>query len=198
MSTENQRSWARSTRSAGAGAAAGPARRTTSTSRRERPAADLAVRSSRPAGSGRDGTRFGGACRDPRPRGRGRPGGQGGGTGQLAGSPRPAAGEDGRRPRQRLCLGARRARPRGGRQPRRRRRDRASEGGAAAGCRSGRVARPARAAAPLPDRVGCGPRGRLRDRFRARGRGGSRSARPTCARKPARSRRGSTGRGGGS
>ena len=79
----------------------------------ERPAADLAVRSSRPAGPGRDRTRFGGACRDRRPRGRGRPGGQGGGTRQPCGSPRPAAGEDGRRPRQRPRLGARRARPRG-------------------------------------------------------------------------------------
>ena len=50
----------------------------------------------------------------------------------------------------------------------------------------------------LPDRVGCRSRGRVRDRAALRESPGSRSASPTSARRPARSRRGSTGRAAGS
>ena len=66
-----------------------------------------------------------------------------------------------------------------------------------------KVARPggrpgARPPGPLPDRVRRRPRGRVRDRRAPRESRGSRSASPTSAPRPARSRRGSTGRGAGS
>ena len=65
--------------------------------------------------------------------------------------------------------------------------------------------RPARRTCPaialpgaLPDRVGRRSRGRVRDRAALRESPGSRSASPTSARRPARSKRGSTGRAAGS
>ena len=123
----------------------------------ERPAAHLALRPRRPPRPGREGDRLGGARGDRRPRGRRRARREGRGAGRT--SRRCSA------PAREACLRSRQRRRRG--RPRGRR-----GAGRSSGVVVPKVARPEdvpgdRPAGALPDRVGRGPRSRLRDRERA-------------------------------